>query len=121
METDLTIGFELVDIPFGYDSDGNLIKSAIVKWKPGEGKAKQSTAKAGRPNKSMNLLMEALRVAIDETGTPVRPSADSPIIRAASEEAVRRRFDVRMAERAKAGEDPAKLGTASMRQFQKRP
>jgi hypothetical protein len=59
---------------------------------------------------SMRLLISVVQQAIIESEeAPFRPFADGPLVKAVSDDVVRRRYYLRMAEKAEPGEDPKKL------------
>ena len=119
IESGFSIGFELVDIAIGEDSDGHQIKSASVIWNPECGKKAPATGALKKPPKSMSLLMSVTRAAIEEAGAEIRPFSQGPIVKAAPEAAVRERFDARMAEteKPKAGDTPRKRADRQRNNF----
>jgi hypothetical protein len=116
MESDFTLGFQLLDISIGEDPNGMPIKSAIVEWKGGT--TKPNKAEAARPvPRSQRLLMSVIHEALEEAGQDIRTLHDGPIVRAVSADIVRDRFYIKIAENAEPGEDQVKLARRRRKAF----
>jgi hypothetical protein len=114
-ETGFTIGFTLIDLEIGQDTNGDTVRSAVVEWRGIERTASRTGGKSVPP--TMKMLMEVMQLAIAETGVSITPSCDSWTVRAAPESAVRARFDVRMADQAKPGEEPSMFADRKRNNF----
>ena len=67
--------------------------------------------------RSRRLIMDMVLAAIEEAGEDIRPFANGPIIRAVSDETVRRRYYARIAEQAPRMKTFAKWPNASAKEF----
>jgi len=116
-ELGFQIGFDLVDIDIGQDPNGVWVKSAVVQWKIGP-IAAQTAAKGKSIPRGLRMLMSVVQQAIMECeDPPIRPFADGPLVKAVSDEIVRRRYYWRIAEKAEPGEDPKKLANRQRKNF----
>jgi hypothetical protein len=118
-ESDQKFTAHLARVVIGKDSDGEDVSTLIVESvEPGatEG-AKAPQAKA--IPRAQRLLIAVVEQAIgeDETAKMIRPWPDGPLVKAVSDEAVRRRYYVRLAENAKPREDPQKLADRQRQAF----
>ncbi len=116
MESGLSLGFSLVDIEIGEDGDGKPLRSAIVDWTGHAGQRGQDRTEKNVPA-ALRLLMETAALAIEEAGEEIRPFANGPIVRAAPETAMRRRYYAKIAETADEGENQKALGERQRKAF----
>jgi hypothetical protein len=117
-ELGFQIGFELVDLIIGEDPNGLCIKSAVVEWNIGMAPAPATATKGKEAPRSLRMLISVVRHAIMESeSSPIRPFADGPLIKAVSDEIVRRRYYLRIAEKAEPDEDPKKLADRQRNAF----
>jgi hypothetical protein len=106
----LTVRFSRIVL--AHDVDGDEISTLIVDSVE-EGADVTATALKGKTSKPIpsqrRLLMEMVELAIEEAGQDFPSIAGGPTVRAVDDEAVRRRFYIRIAEQADPNEDPAKI------------
>jgi hypothetical protein len=94
-------------VVLGCDADDEEISTLVVSRVEAIVTAAQSVTPGKRkPAPSRRLLIEVTALAIDEAGEDIQSFPDGPIVRAASDEAVRIRYYARMAEKADPDEDP---------------
>ena len=62
-------------------------------------------------------MMDMVTAAIEESGEDFQSFDDGPMVRAVKDEAVRRRYYARIAEKAEAGEDADKLAERQRKAF----
>jgi hypothetical protein len=101
------------------DSDGEDVSTLIVESvEPGATEGAKAPRTKSIP-RAQRLLITMVEQAIgeDETAKMIRPFADGPHVKAVPDEAVRRRYYVRLAENAKPGEDPQKLADRQRQAF----
>jgi AAA domain len=115
-EMGFTIGFKLVDLHIGEDSNGARVKSAVVEWMAEA--AKQESKKMRPPPPTARLLMEMVDLAIMETGEMI-PSLEGELVHAASEHDIRERFDARMADPPHPGDTPRKAADRKRKNFER--
>ena len=101
----------LARVVIGKDSDGEDVSTLIV-----ESVESGATEGAKAPQtksipRAQRLLIAMVEQAIgeDETAKMIRPFANGPLVKAVSDEAVRRRYYARIVENTKPGEDNQKL------------
>jgi hypothetical protein len=93
----------------GCDADNEEISTLVVARVEAIATGAGGVAIAGKTKKpapSRRLLIEVTALAIEEAGRDIRSFSDGPVVRAASDEAVRLRYYARMAEKADPDEDP---------------
>jgi hypothetical protein len=93
------------------DKKGREVSTLVVeKVEPGaiEG-SKAPQLKSIPPGQRLLISIVVQALSEDETAKTIRPFNDGPLVKAVSDEAVRRRYYVRIAEKAKDGEDSQKL------------
>jgi KaiC/GvpD/RAD55 family RecA-like ATPase len=116
-ELGFKIGFKLVDLVIGDDAAGNCVKSAVVEWEIGP-MANPTHPNQKQPPRSLRMLIAVVRQAIMESeDPPIRPFADGPLIKAVSNDVVRHRYYLRIAETAEPDEDPKKLADRQRNAF----
>jgi hypothetical protein len=106
-------------VVIGQDEDGDEISTLVVESvKPGaiEG---STTPKPKSIPRAQRLLIAVIAQAISEDGTAktIRPWHDGPLVRAVPDEAVRRRYYLRFAEKVAPGEDPQKQAARQRQAF----
>jgi hypothetical protein len=116
-ELGFKIGFKLVDLEIGMDAKGNCVKSAVVEWEIGP-MAGQAHMTQKQPPRSLRMLIKVVHQAIMESeNPPIRPFGDGPLIKAVSNDVVRNRYYLRIAETAEPDEDPKKLADRQRNAF----
>ena len=94
-------------VVIGADADDEEISTLVVSHIKAVATAVAATTPRKRkPAPSRRLLIEVTALAIDEAGESIQSFPDGPVVRAASDEAVRIRYYARMAEKADPDEDP---------------
>jgi hypothetical protein len=109
----------LARVVIGKDSDGEDVSTLIVESVESGATEGAKAPQAKAIPRAQRLLIAVVEQAIgeDETAKMIRPFADGPLVKAVSDEAVRRRYYVRLAENAKPGEDPQKLADRQRQAF----
>lgn len=103
----LTAHFSRVII--GRDEDSDEVSTLIVdSIEDSETTGGAATRPKSIP-RGQRLLMAMVAQAIDEAGEMIRPFDNGPLVKGVCDEAVRRRYYARIAEKAEPGEDPRKL------------
>lgn len=110
----LTAHFSRVVI--GEDEDGDEISTLVVdEVEKAEREINDDKPKAVA--RSQRLLMAVVAEAIDDANQTIRPFANGPEVRAASEAKIREIYFTRMAEKADPDEDPDKLYDRQRKNF----
>jgi AAA domain len=107
----------LARVVIGKDSDGEDVSTLIVESVESgatEG-AKAPQAKAIPRTQRLLIAMVEQAISEEETAKMIRPFADGPLVKAVSDETVRRRYYARIAENARPGEDNQKLRNSAVR------
>jgi hypothetical protein len=109
----------LARIAIGKDSDGEDVSTLIVESVETGATEGAKAPRAKSIPRGQRLLIAIVEQAIgeDETAKMIRPSADGPLVKAVSDEAVRRRYYARIAENARPGEDNQKLRNRQRQAF----
>ena len=112
-EAGIGLTVRLVRIVLAHDEDGEEISTLVVSNIEEGGVAVSARAPKDEPAKVIpgqrRLLMEMVNLAIDEAGQNILSFGNGPVVRATPEEAVRRRFYIRIAEQADPNETLAKI------------
>jgi hypothetical protein len=100
------------------DKMGQEVSTLVVESvEPGVVEGTKAVQKKSIPP-SMQMLISVVEQLIGESeNSPFKPFADGPLVKAVSDEVVRRRYYFRMAEKAKPGEDPQKLADRQRQAF----
>jgi len=108
----------LVRAVLGTSKSGREVSTLVVE------SVEESSNSIAAPSKpksipaSMRLLISVVQQAITESeDAPFKPFADGPLVKAVSDDVVRRRYYSRMAEKAEPDEDPKKLGERQRKAF----
>jgi hypothetical protein len=109
----------LARIAIGKDSDGEEVSTLIVESVETGATEGAKAPRAKSIPRGQRLLIAIVEQAIgeDETAKMIRPFTDGPLVKAVSDDAVRRRYYVRLAENAKPREDPQKLADRQRQAF----
>jgi hypothetical protein len=106
-------------VVIGQEEDGDEISTLVVESvKPGAIEGATPPKPKSIP-RAQRLLIAVVAQAISEDGTAktIRPWRDGPLVRAVPDEAVRRRYYLRFAEKVAPGEDPQKLAARQRQAF----
>jgi len=114
----LSLTLHLSPIVIGQDQDGDDVSTLVV-TRIEDGAGGVAAAKPKSIPRSQRLLMDVVFAAIDEAGEEFRPLADGPLVRGVSEDAIRRRYYIRVAEQAEPGEDKDKLADRRLKAFKR--
>jgi hypothetical protein len=102
-------------IVLGISRTGREVSTLIVEVVETEAPAVSNPTKS--IPRSRRLIMDMVLAAIEEAGEDIRPFANGPIIRAVSDETVRRRYYARIAEQAAPDEDVRKMAERQRKGF----
>ena len=113
---DIAFVASLERVVLGNDRDGDEVSTlAVMAIKQAQKVTKVPKAKAIPA--SERLLFEVIREALRDVGQDVQQLADVPPVRAVSDEAVRRRYFSRIAEKREPGDDPKKFAERHRKAF----
>ena len=116
MESDFTLGFQLLDISIGEDPNGMPIRSAIVEWN-GEATKPSKAGPSNRVPASQGCLPTSSLRRSTGPAKCVRPFHDGPLVRAVHDELVRERYYAAIAEPPTREDDPGKVAARKRRAF----
>ena len=116
-EDEIRLEAQLSRVVIRCDEDGDDVSTLVVDSIKGAAE-KPKAAKSAKPiPRRQRLLMDVIAEAIAEIGESIRPSADAPLVRAVTDEAVRERLYARIAEKPRPGETPARLAERQRKTF----
>ena len=116
---DFSLTAHLARVVVTHNSRGGEVSTLIVSNVEDGGEAPQSGKSSQSVTRARRLLRDVVALAIDEAGEMIPSFPAGPTVRAVKEDAVRRRYFVRIAEKAEPGEDPKKLADRIAKAFKR--
>jgi hypothetical protein len=118
-ESNIAFTAHLTKVVLGQDEDGDDVSTLVVE-RIEEGAGAEPSATPKSIPRGQGLLLDVVRVAIDEAGVTLRPGGESnPAVRAVEESAIRIRHRARIAELAEPGEDKTRLSDRQAKAFKR--